>query len=127
MPIVTELELLNKKRTDADKNIFNHRLIDPSEYKNKLEGGEYIHIDIRTPGEYQEERIANGFNIDFYATDFREQLDKLDKSKKYIYHCRSGSRSARAVPIFKELSFGEVLELDGGINKWKEFYPTIGN
>ena len=69
--------------------------------------------------------FADGLNIDFYAPDFKEQLNKLDKNKKYIYHCRSGSRSARAVPIFKELGFKEVLELDGGINAWKKKFAII--
>ena len=104
---------------------FNHRLISPEEYKEKLESGEYVHIDIRTPQEYNEEKIAEGLNIDFNASDFKEQLDKLDKSKKYIYHCRSGSRSARAVPVFEELGFGEILELQGGINNWKTKFETL--
>lgn len=99
-----------------DENVFNHRLISPEEYKEKLESGEYIHIDIRRPEEYNQEKIAEGLNINYYATDFRNKLDKLDKAKKYIYHCRSGSRTANSVPIFKELGFGEVLELEGGIN-----------
>ena len=103
---------------------FKHALINPSKYKEKLESGEYIHIDIRTAGEYDAEKIENGLNIDFYATNFKSELDKLDKTKKYIYHCRSGSRSANSVAIFEELGFGEVLELEGGINNWKAEYPT---
>jgi rhodanese-related sulfurtransferase len=115
---VNEVE---NKENGQGNNIQNsqnlvHQLISPQEYKEKLESGQYIHLDIRTHGEYQEERIADGLNIDFYAKDFKDQLNKLDKNKKYIYYCRSGSRSARAVPIFEELGFTEVLELDGGIN-----------
>jgi rhodanese-related sulfurtransferase len=54
--------------------------------------------------------------IDFYSPNFEEELDKLDKNKKYIYHCRSGSRSRSAITVFKKLGFTEIYELEGGIN-----------
>ncbi len=115
----------NSQITIAKSNTsFNHRLIGPTEYKEKLESGDYIHIDIRTLGEYNESKIEEGLNIDFYASDFKENLNKLDKTKKYIYHCRSGSRTSNAVSIFKELGFEEVLELEGGMNNWRNFYPV---
>lgn len=98
-----------------------HELISPKEYKQKLDSGEYIHIDIRTEKEYREESISKGLLIDFYSEDFIKELDKLDKEKKYIYHCRSGNRSAKAAKIFEKLGFVEVYQLEGGISNWKRF------
>jgi rhodanese-related sulfurtransferase len=102
------------KKDNLKKNI--HKLISPQEYKEKLDSGEYEHLDIRTKSENSQEKISDGLLINFYSDNFVEELGKLDKNKKYIYHCRSGSRSSQAIPIFRKLGFKEIYELDGGIN-----------
>ncbi len=78
----------------------------------------FVIIDIRTPEEFNEGHIENAVNIDFYSETFREDLDKLDKSKTYFIYCRSGSRSGRAMPIMEELGFQEVYNLSAGIKEW---------
>ena len=77
-------------------------------------------LDIRTPEEYAEVRLADAINIDFYDADFADQLDALDKNDPYVVYCRSGNRSAEAVETMKELGFVEVYEIDGGIVNWYE-------
>ena len=75
-------------------------------------------LDIRTPEEFNEARLANSINIDYYDADFAEQLDGLDKNDPYVMYCRSGNRSSDAVKTMKELGFVEVYEIDGGIVNW---------
>jgi rhodanese-related sulfurtransferase len=75
-------------------------------------------LDIRTPEEFNEARLANSINIDYYDADFAEQLDGLDKNDPYVMYCRSGNRSSDAVNTMKELGFVEVYEIDGGIVNW---------
>jgi phage shock protein E len=77
-------------------------------------------IDIRTPEEYNEGHIENAINIDYYANDFSNQINSLDKEKTYYIYCRSGSRSGNALKIFEDLGFKEVYDLRHGINSWKE-------
>ncbi len=85
----------------------------------------FIILDIRTPNEYQPEHLENAVNLNFYNSDFDETLDTLIKTKKYLLHCRSGSRSGRAFKKMKELEFNEVYDLKGGISAWKSHsYPT---
>lgn len=84
-----------------------------------------IVIDIRTPEEFNEERIDSAINIDFYDPDFEQKIDKLDKSDCYLIYCRSGPRTSQAMKIFKKLGFSEVYELDGGILAWKKLKTTI--
>ena len=79
---------------------------------------DFVIIDIRTPEEFNEGHIENAVNIDFYSETFREDLDKLDKSKTYFIYCRSGNRSGRAMPVMKELGFQEVYNLSAGIKEW---------
>jgi len=102
-----------------------HNLVSPQDFKEKLDSGEFILVDIRTPKEFDAEKISGAINIDFYNQNFEDEVDSLDKSKKYLYYCRTGHRSGLAGNLAEKLGFNEVYELEGGITKWKELgYPT---
>ncbi|MCL1594351.1 MAG: rhodanese-like domain-containing protein [Actinomycetia bacterium] len=77
-----------------------------------------IILDIRTPDEFSQGVIEGAINIDFYDSDFADQLDALDKDARYVVYCRSGSRSGQARATFEELGFTNVTEIDGGIANW---------
>jgi phage shock protein E len=82
-------------------------------------------LDIRTPEEFDTARLADAINVDFYDTDFADQLDELDKNDPYVMYCNSGNRSSEAVKTMKDLGFVEVYEIDGGIVNWfKSGYPV---
>ena len=83
-------------------------------------------LDIRTPEEFNEARLADAIMVDFYADDFADQLDTLDKDVPYVMYCRTGNRSSDAVKTMKDLGFVEVYEIDGGIANWYEQgYPVV--
>ncbi len=77
-------------------------------------------LDIRTPEEFAEARLADAIMVDYYASDFADQLDRLDKDVPYVLYCRTGNRSSDAVKTMKSLGFTEVYEIDGGIVNWYE-------
>lgn len=79
----------------------------------------FIIIDIRTPAEYEINHIEGAINIDFYnIIEFKNKLNKLDKSKTYLFYCKSGNRSKQAVNIFNELQFVNVLHMYKGISSY---------
>lgn len=83
-------------------------------------------LDIRTPEEFNEARLDGAINIDYYETNFADQLDTLDKNDPYVMYCRSGNRSSDAVKTMKDLGFTEVYEIDGGIVNWYESgFPIV--
>jgi rhodanese-related sulfurtransferase len=83
-------------------------------------------LDIRTPEEFNEARLSGAINVDYYETNFADQLDTLDKNDPYVMYCRSGNRSSDAVKTMKDLGFTEVYEIDGGIVNWYESgYPVV--
>jgi rhodanese-related sulfurtransferase len=87
---------------------------------------DFIIVDVRTPEEFNDGHIENAVNIDFYSETFRQDLDKLDKSKVYLVYCRSGNRSGQAMDIMDELGFQEVYNLDTGIQEWiAKGFPVI--
>jgi len=87
---------------------------------------DFVILDIRTPQEFVAGHIQGAINVDFYAPDFKQQLDQLPKDKTYLVYCNSGNRSGQAMPIFRELGFREVYELKDGIQSWYQAgYPLV--
>jgi len=95
-------------------------LVSPAEAAQVIEDDPtgLIVLDIRTPEEFDEVRLADAVNVDYYDADFADQLDALDKNDPFVMYCRSGNRSSDAVKTMKELGFVEVYEIDGGIVNW---------
>ena len=79
---------------------------------------ELIVIDVRTPKEFAEGHVAGARCIDMKERDFKEEIEALDRAKHYLVYCRSGGRSRKALAIFKELGFENVLHMDEGFLGW---------
>jgi rhodanese-related sulfurtransferase len=63
--------------------------------------------------------LAHSINVDSRATDFRDQLAKLDRSKTYVVHCVRGlKRTTESVSLLGQLGFTNVLALEGGYEAW---------
>lgn len=87
---------------------------------------DFIILDVRTPEEYSEGHIEGAINIDYYADDFENKLDELDKGKTYLVYCRTGSRSASARDIMTDLGFKNIYNMTGGISDWQSAgYPIV--
>ncbi len=84
-----------------------------------------IVLDVRSPREYNDERIAN---TPLMPLQFLEKkINDLNqyKKKKIIVYCHSGNRSELAVEILREYGFN-ALNMEGGILQWKRNrFPTI--
>ncbi len=75
----------------------------------------YELLDVRFEEEYDEVYIPQAKLIPLNV--FREQIQDLDKSKKYIIHCRSGQRSRAAALLMSVRGF-DAMSMLGGINDW---------
>jgi rhodanese-related sulfurtransferase len=76
-------------------------------------------LDVRTPGEVAEGRIAGAVNVDLQASDFERRLSAMDKSRTYLVYCRTGNRSRRAIETMERLGFGSVQHMYEGIVGWQ--------
>ena len=102
----------------TESNGVINKVVSASEFKD-LAGHENIQlIDVRTASEYNGGKIGDAVNIDFYASDFKAQIDKLDKSKKTLVYCAAGGRSGKADNMMKSMGFKEVYDLKGGYGNW---------
>lgn len=76
-------------------------------------------LDVRTKEEYQEGHIPGAVLIDVNKQDdFLQQVQKLDKSKRYLLYCRSGKRSEKALVLMKENGFRKIFHLEDGFEGW---------
>ena len=85
-------------------------------------------IDVRRPDEYNDDlgHISDTININIQGDDFEKELEKLDKTKNYLWICRSGGRSKRAAVLALRKGFsGQCHNMLGGMLAWKDAnYPT---
>ncbi len=83
-------------------------------------------LDIRTPGEFRQGHIPGAVLIDYYARDFVDRINALDRKKTYLVYCRSGNRSGRSLALFKRLGFAHVYHLETGLIGWsRENLPLV--
>ena len=80
---------------------------------------DFVILDVRTPQEFFKGHIEGAVNLDFYSKSFRDELNKLNKTKTYLVYCRTGYRSGLAAEIMEELGFKNIYNMKGGIVKWK--------
>lgn len=92
--------------------------VSASEFSSEVQEEGAVILDIRTSQEYNTGRIAGAVNIDYYRSDFKNQLEKLDRNQAYKLYCNSGNRSGGALKIMQEMGFTNVVELNGGIQSW---------
>lgn len=79
-------------------------------------------LDSRVASTYNSEHIPGAINIP--VKELESRLDELDPSKEIIVYCQVGGSSAIAADILVQNGFEDVYTITGGINAWKEKYPT---
>ncbi len=102
--------------SDASKEGFQD--LNVAEFKQKMDTRGVVILDVRTPAETAEGKIAGAQELDFRAPDFQEKLGKLDPNKTYLVYCRSGGRSSSACSMMEGMGFKGVYNLVGGYQSW---------
>lgn len=71
-------------------------------------------LDVRTPSEISEGSYPNSIKINYNDSNFKTEINKLDKEDTYIVYCRSGGRSKKAVSIMKAFGFAKAYNMKDG-------------
>jgi rhodanese-related sulfurtransferase len=74
-------------------------------------------LDVRTPEEFKKDGHLENAQL-IPLGQLAQNLNMLDKSKKILVYCRSGSRSTQAARLLVKNGFSPV-NMRGGINGWK--------
>lgn len=91
-----------------------------AEAKTRAEAGTAVFVDVRSGAEYEAGHIAGALSIT--STEMETQLKNLPADGLIITYCGQPAEaaSARAVQIFKEAGFANVVALTGGIKGWQD-------
>ncbi len=87
------------------------------EYLASHPEGTFTLLDVRQPGEYEEEHIPGATLIPL--PQLNDQYEKLDPEKPTLVHCAIGGRSRVAAQLLSGLGFKEVYNLAGGIKAYR--------
>jgi NADPH-dependent 2,4-dienoyl-CoA reductase/sulfur reductase-like enzyme/rhodanese-related sulfurtransferase len=91
--------------------------ITPMEVKARLDAKEdFVLLDVRSPAEYQQERLAGSTLIPLGA--LRSRLGELAKEKEIVAFCKVSLRGYEAAKILQGAGFKRVRVMDGGMAVW---------
>ena len=95
-------------------------LISATDFAKKIkQSSNAVILDVRTPREFQEGHIKNAVNVDWNGANFDAETQKIDKSTPVFVYCLSGGRSAAASENLRTKGFKTIIELEGGMMKWR--------
>ncbi len=95
--------------------------INPKEWKELRSNPAYTLVDVRTPGEFQANRIKGCACIkNIPLTEVREQADKQlpDDGHHYVCSCQIDLRGYEAETILRNKGYKHVHSLEGGMSGW---------
>ena len=110
--IIVSANVLQNKLNGLFEGVSAHEV--QSLLQNK--GKEYVFLDVRTPQEYEEEKIP-GFDL-IPLENIRTRIDEILPNRKIILASVTGTRSYQAALILKANGFQDVKILEGGLRMW---------
>jgi rhodanese-related sulfurtransferase len=101
-------------------NTLNVKIVDVDEAEKLMKDTPgLIVVDVRTPEEYDHQRIKGALNINVFDPEFDQQIAKLDQSKPILVHCAAGGRSKTAVEQMQgKVKFPTVYNMSAGFSAW---------
>ena len=85
------------------------------ELKKMLKNNEVVLVDVREPYEVEICNIKGSLYISM--NEIPQNLDQLDKEKRYAVMCHSGVRSLYVSNYLNSLGYS-TLNVTGGIERW---------
>jgi rhodanese-related sulfurtransferase/glyoxylase-like metal-dependent hydrolase (beta-lactamase superfamily II) len=92
------------------------RLSAPVAAERVAEGAPVV-VDVRTPGERDEKRVAGSVGIPL--NHLEERIAELPADRPLLVYCAGGYRSSIAASILQQHGFDRVSEMAGGIAAWE--------
>lgn len=93
----------------------DHPQISAAEVASRVESGECLLVDVRTPHEFAAGSIESAINIPL--DELRERLGELPRDRRLVAFCKVGQRGYIATRILLQHGFNAV-NLSGGYTSW---------
>jgi molybdopterin/thiamine biosynthesis adenylyltransferase/rhodanese-related sulfurtransferase len=101
------------------------REVAPEEVDQAIAGGEVVLIDCREPEEVATGVIPGARPVPLRGFAAGIATQGLDLESRVVVYCALGSRSAVAGKIMQDLGFTDVVNLAGGIVRWRKEGRTV--
>ena len=75
-------------------------------------------LDVRTAAEFNSGHVKGAVNLDYFSSDFKANLEKLDKNATWLVHCQRGPRSGNTMPFLKAAGFTNIIHMRYGFAEW---------
>ena len=89
----------------------------PQDVKEAFDRNEIVLIDVRTPQEFNFERIDGALLAPMQA--FHPNHMPSQSEKQIVFHCGSGARSSKVAKRCLESAIDRIAHMEGGFGAWK--------
>ena len=103
---------------EAAESVAGVETISAADLAAMLEAGEAVLVDVRTPEEFAELRLAGALNAPLSTFDPASM--PIEDGRETILYCRSSRRSGQAAEMLSQHIGGTVRHLEGGIEAWQK-------
>ena len=117
--VVAIIMLSSCSNSQAQQSVSLIENVDTKKFKELVDAGKGIILDVRTPEEVAEGYISNASTINLYDNDFNSKINLIQKDREIYVYCKSGGRSAEAAEALKKNGFIKIYNLKGGISAWE--------
>lgn len=94
--------------------------VSTTEFQESLEKDPGVILDVRPKKMYPEGHIKHAISLDYGDSNFKNELENLDKNTTVYVYCNAGHRSRKTASMLGEMGFKKVVELKEGLDDWKE-------
>jgi adenylyltransferase/sulfurtransferase len=95
--------------------------ITPTELKVRLDRKDpIVLVDVREPHEPAIADLPESGQVLIPLRELPDRAGELDPASEVVLYCRSGGRSGKALLHLRERGFERLLNLKGGVLKWRE-------
>jgi rhodanese-related sulfurtransferase len=117
----TAIENLVKELSHMVSCFTGKSVIDLSPKEAKIQWSSFEEIiDVRRAEEWDSDLgYLEGVRLSTLQTDFKHDVNHLNKDKRYLFICRSGGRSTKAAQMAIAKGIEHVYNLDGGMLEWR--------
>ena len=77
-------------------------------------------LDVRTPQEYFQVRLADAHLVPI--DDFLARISEIPTDRPLLVYCAVGARSSQVAEYLARKGYPEVYDLRGGIEAWNKLY-----
>ena len=100
----------------------NWQRVNVEEFDRAIEENENAFLlDVRTQTEWEQDgHLENATLVPHSELEAREGELPSEKDTMILLYCRSGNRSQDAAQTLIDLGFTNIIELETGINGWKD-------